>query len=77
MAMFTMAVEIDDAEIALNCLTPQLTTLTTYNLVKNYWKNLGLNAEVSVYTEFDTIPSSSFRDILGNFIFRDIELYFF
>lgn len=57
MAMFTMAVEFDDAEIALNCLTPQLTTLTTYNLVKNYWKNLGLNADVSVYTEFDTIPS--------------------
>ena len=57
MAMFTMAVEINDAEIALNCLTPQLATLTTYNLVKNYWKNLGLNADVSVYTEFDTIPS--------------------
>ena len=57
MAMFTMAVEIDDAEIALNCLTPQMTTLTTYNLVKNYWKTLGLNAEVSVYAEFDNIPS--------------------
>ena len=57
MAMFTMAVEFDDSEIALNCLTPQLATLTTYNLVKNYWKNLGLNADVSVYTEFDTIPS--------------------
>ena len=57
MAMFTMSVEISDAEIALNCLTPQMTTLTTYNLVKNYWKNLGLNADVSVYTEFDTIPS--------------------
>ena len=55
--MFTMAVEFDDAEIALNCLTPQLATLTTYTLVKNYWKKLGLNADVSVYTEFDTIPS--------------------
>ena len=57
MAMFTMAVEIDDAEIALNCLTPQMTTLTTYNLVKNYWKTLGLNAEVSVYAEFDNVVS--------------------
>ena len=57
MAMFTMAVEIDDAEIALNCLTPQMTTLTTYNLVKNYCKTLGLNAEVSVYAEFDNIVS--------------------
>lgn len=57
MAMFTMAVEIDDMEIALNCLTPQLTALTTYNLVKNYWKTLGLNPEVSVYAEFDTIVS--------------------
>ena len=57
MAMFTMAVEIDDAEIALNCLTPQMTTLTTYNLVKNYWKNLGLNADVAVYADFDTIVS--------------------
>ena len=57
MAMFTMAVEIDDAEIALNCLTPQMTTLTTYNLVKNYWKTLGLNAEVSVYAKFDNIVS--------------------
>lgn len=57
MAMFTMAVEIDDAEIALNCLTPQMTTLTTYNLVKNYWKSLGLDADVSVYAEFDDIPS--------------------
>ena len=57
MAIFTMAVEFDDTEIALNCLTPQLATLTTYNLVKNYWKKLGLNPEVSVYTEFDTIPS--------------------
>ena len=57
MAMFTMAVEIDDAEIALNCLTPQMTTLTTYNLVKNYWKNLGLNVDVSVYAEFDDIVS--------------------
>ena len=57
MAMFTMAVEIDDAEIALNCLTPQMTTLTTYNLVKNYWKNLGLDADVSVYAEFDDIVS--------------------
>ena len=55
--MFTMAVEIDDAEIALNCLTPQMTTLTTYNLVKNYWKSLGLDADVSVYAEFDDIPS--------------------
>ena len=57
MAMFTMAVEIDDAEISLNCLTPQLTTLMTYNLVTNYWKTLGLNAEVNVYAEFDSIPS--------------------
>lgn len=57
MAMFTMAVEIDDAEIALNCLTPQMTTLTTYNLVKNYWKSLGLDADVSVYAEFDDIVS--------------------
>ena len=57
MAMFTMAVEIDDAEIALNCLTPQMTTLTTYNLVKNYWKSLGLDADVSVYAEFDNIVS--------------------
>ena len=57
MAMFTVAVEIDDAEIALNCLTPQMTTLTTYNLVKNYWKNLGLDADVSVYAEFDDIVS--------------------
>ena len=57
MAMFTMAVEIDDAEIALNCLTPQMTTLTTYNLVKNYWKNLGLDVDVSVYAEFDDIVS--------------------
>ena len=57
MAMFTMSVEISDAEIALNCLTPQMTTLTTYNLVKNYWKTLGLNAEVSVYAEFDNIVS--------------------
>ena len=57
MAMFTMAVEIDDAEIALNCLTPQMTTLTTYNLVKNYWKSLGLDVDVSVYAEFDDIPS--------------------
>ena len=57
MATFTIEVEINDAEIALNSLTPQLTAFTTYNLVKNYWKNLGLNADVSVYTEFDTIPS--------------------
>lgn len=57
MAMFTMAVEIDDAEIALNCLTPQMTTLTTYNLVKNYWKSLGIDADVSVYAEFDNIVS--------------------
>lgn len=57
MAMFTMAVEIDDTEIALNCLTPQLAALTTYNLVKNYWKTLGLNPEVSVYAEFNTIVS--------------------
>ena len=57
MAIFTMAVEFDDAEIALNCLTPQLAALATYNLVNNYWKNLGLNPEVNVYTEFDTIPS--------------------
>ena len=55
--MFTMAVEIDDAEIALNCLTPQLTTLTTYNLVKNYWKKLGLNPEVSIYTEGNNVVS--------------------
>ena len=57
MAIFTMAVEFDDTEIALNCLTPQLATLTTYNLVKNYWKTLGLNAEVSVYAEFDNVVS--------------------
>ena len=44
-------------EIGLNCLTPQLTALTTYNLVKNYWKNLGLNADVAVYADFDTIVS--------------------
>ena len=57
MAMFTMAVEFDDAEIALNCLTPQLAALTTYNLVNNYWKKLGLNPEVSIYTEGNNIVS--------------------
>ena len=57
MAMFTMAVEFDDAEIALNCLTPQLATLTTYNLVKNYWENLGLNPEINVYADFDPVVS--------------------
>ena len=55
--MFTMAVEFDDAEIALNCLTPQLATLTTYNLVKNYWENLGLNPEINVYADFDPVVS--------------------
>ena len=57
MATFTMTVEMNDMEIGLNCLTPQLTALTTYNLVKNYWKNLGLNADVTVYADFDTIVS--------------------
>ena len=57
MAMFTMSVEISDAEIALNSLTPQLTALATYNLVNNYWKKLGLNPEVSIYTESNNIVS--------------------
>ena len=55
--MFTMAVEFDDAEIALNCLTPQLAALATYNLVNNYWKNLGITPEIGVYAEFDNIVS--------------------
>ena len=57
MATFTMEVEINDAEIVLNGLTPQLTAFTTYNLVKNYWENLGLNPEINVYAEFDPIVS--------------------
>lgn len=57
MAMFTMSVEISDAEIALNSLTPQLTALATYNLVNNYWKNLGITPEIGVYAEFDNIVS--------------------
>ena len=57
MATFTMTVEINDMEIGLNCLTPQLTALTTYNLVKKYWENLGLNPDVAVYADFDTIVS--------------------
>ena len=57
MAMFTMSVEISDADIALNSPTPQLTALATYNLVNNYWKNLGINPEIGVYAEFDNIVS--------------------
>ena len=57
MATFTMEVEINDAEIALNSLTPQLTAFTTYNLVKNYWENLGLNPEINVYADFDPVVS--------------------
>ena len=57
MEIFTMAVEFDDAEIALNCLTPQLAALATYNLVNNYWKKLGLDPEVSIYTEPNNVVS--------------------
>lgn len=57
MALFTMAVEVNDMECKLNCLTPELVALTTYNLVKGYWENLGITADVEVYGEFDTVVS--------------------
>lgn len=55
--LFTMSVETDSAELAMNCLTPELVALTTYKLVKNYWESLGIHPEVNVYAEFNTIVS--------------------
>lgn len=57
MALFTMAVEVNDMECKLNCLTPELVALTTYKLVKGYWENVGISADVEVYAEFDTVVS--------------------
>lgn len=57
MALFTMAVEVNDMDCKLNCLTPELVALTTYKVVKQYWENVGLSPEIEVYAEFDTIVS--------------------
>ena len=55
MELFTMAVGFNEAEIKMNCLTPELVAITTYNLVKKYWENLGISVDVEVYADFDTI----------------------
>ena len=55
--LFTMSVESDPTELAINCLTPELVALTTYKLVKNYWESLGIHTDINVYAEFDTIVS--------------------
>ena len=55
--LFTMSVESDPTELAINCLTPELVALTTYKLVKNYWESLGIHPDINVYAEFGTIVS--------------------
>ena len=55
--LFTMSVESDPTELAINCLTPELVALTTYKLVKQYWEKLGIHPDINVYAEFDTIVS--------------------
>ena len=57
MALFTMAVEFNEVEAKMNCLTPELIAYSTYELVRNYWKELGINVDVDVYAEFNTVVS--------------------
>ena len=57
MALFTMAVEVNEMDCALNCLTPELVALTTYKVVKQYWENVGLTPTIDLYAEFDTVVS--------------------
>lgn len=57
MTYFTVLVKLDDTEISLNSVTPQLVALSTHKVINNYLENLGLHPEIEVYGDFNTIVS--------------------